>query len=70
MFTFDIQEDQMVHSKIRSRSTTTHKVINYTSNGTMLCFFLNTLDWLLYIDILIIMFWKYYKNNINVEKHP
>jgi hypothetical protein len=46
----------MVDSKIRSRFAPTHKVINYTSNGTMLHFFLNTLHWLLYIDILITMF--------------
>ncbi len=43
--TFDILKDQMAHSKTRSRSTSTHKVINHTSNGTMLHYFLkhNTL---------------------------
>jgi hypothetical protein len=45
-------------------------VTNYTSNGTMLLFFLNTLHWLLYIDILIIIFWMYYKDNIGVENQP
>jgi hypothetical protein len=59
----------MVHSKTCSRSTLSHKVINYTSNGKMLHFFWNTLHWLLYIDILIIMFWMYYKDNIGVENH-
>jgi hypothetical protein len=33
---FDIPKDQKVHSKTRSRSTSTHKVINHISNGAML----------------------------------
>ncbi len=37
--TCDILKDQMVHSKTRSKSTSTHKVINHTSNGTMLHYF-------------------------------
>jgi hypothetical protein len=37
--TFDILKDQMVHSKTHPRSTSTHKVINHTFNGTMLHYF-------------------------------